>query len=465
MKENKLLVKLRNREKMSVREKISLVFGLSLPTMLAQLSSIMMEYIDAAMVGRLGANDSAAIGLVATSTWLFYGMSSALSVGFNVLVAQKIGAGKEKEARNVVKIGLITTLLISLIIGAVGFLISDYLPVWLGGDASITGGAAIYFKIFSLSVPAIALGSVAGGMISCSGNTKIPSALNIAMCFMDIIFNAVFIFESGSINIVGHKIAYFGLGYGVKGAALGTALAYIINMVIMVFVLLTGIPMLKLRKNEPVFDIKTNLKNAAIISIPVAIEQIVTCGAQITSTKIVAPLGNVAIAANSFAITAESLCYMPGYGISSAATTLVGQSVGAKREDAKSFGVVTTILGMLVMGALAVLMYLFAPAVLGFLTNDAQIRELGANVLRIEAFAEPLYAASIVITGVLRGAGDTVVPSSISFMSMWLIRIPMAYLLAQTMGLRGVWFAMCTELCVKGLVFILILAKKNLNKG
>ena len=161
------------------------------------------------------------------------------------------------------------------------------------------------------------------------------------------------------------------------------------------------------------------------------------------------------IAANSLAVTAESLCYMPGYGIGSAATTLVGQSIGAGRRDlAKSYAWLSVFLGVGLMTVTGVLMFLFSPYVFQMLTPDPGVQALGVQVLRIEAFAEPLYAASIVAAGALRGAGDTRIPSILNLVSMWGIRITAASLLAPVTGLFGVWLAMCGELCVRGILFL-----------
>nr|WP_321353932.1 MATE family efflux transporter [uncultured Draconibacterium sp.] len=186
-----------------------------------------------------------------------------------------------------------------------------------------------------------------------------------------------------------------------------------------------------------------------------SLEHTVIMGAQILSTIIVAPLGIASIAANSFAITAESLCYMPGYGIAEAATTLVGQSFGAKRKDlAKRFAYITVFMGMAVMTILGAIMYFTAPQIIGFMTPDPEILSLGVMALRIEAFAEPMFAASIVAYGVFVGAGDTFVPSIMNLGSMWAVRLTLAAILAPIMGLKGVWIAMCIELCFRGAIFL-----------
>ena len=198
------------------------------------------------------------------------------------------------------------------------------------------------------------------------------------------------------------------------------------------------------------------------IAVPMSGEHIVLCGAQILSTVIVAPLGTIAIAANSFAIVAESLCYMPGYGIADAATTLVGQSVGAGRKDlALRLANIAVGLGMVVMTAMGVVMYLAAAVMIGVMTPDAEITLLGTEILRIEAFAEPMFAASIVAYGAFVGTGDTLVPSAMNFVSIWAVRLTLAAVLAPHYGLVGVWIAMCVELCFRGVIFLVRLRSKR----
>ncbi|WP_347493506.1 MATE family efflux transporter [Ruminococcus sp. HUN007] len=110
-------------------------------------------------------------------------------------------------------------------------------------------------------------------------------------------------------------------------------------------------------------------------------------------------------------------------------------------------------------------MYIYAPYMIGFLSDDEEIRRLGTEVLRIEAFAEPLYGASIIASGVFRGAGDTLIPSCLNFCSMWLIRIPLSAFLAPRYGLKGVWTAMCIELCIRGILFLIRLFTKKYDSS
>lgn len=458
-----LLALIREGRPMTLGQQIHLTVMLSVPAVVAQLSSIVMQYIDAAMVGSLGAEEAAAIGLVSTTTWLFWGLCIASSTGFSVQVAHRIGAGDMQGARNVLRQAVTSTTLFSFALAAIGVAISGVLPEWLGGDVSIHHDASLYFLIFSLFLPALQLNFLAGGMLRCSGNMRIPSLLGVVMCVLDVIFNFFLIFPTRHAVVAGIDIFIPGAGLGVEGAALGTVAAETVVATIQMWYLCTHSSELKLTKEKGSFRPQVNiLKKALRIGLPMGLEHVVICGAQIMTTVIVAPLGVFAIAANSFAITAESLCYMPGYGISDAATTLVGQSVGAKRRRlTRSFAFITVFMGMIIMGLMGLLMYIFAPQIIGLMTPVEEIRSLGIMALRIEAFAEPMFAASIVAYGVFVGAANTLVPCLMNFFSIWAIRLLLAALLAPTMGLKGVWIAMCIELCFRGIIFLIRLFKRN----
>lgn len=439
----------------TLRGQLAAVVRLSVPAVLAQISATAMQYIDATMVGSLGANATASIGLVSSTTWLLGGLCSAAATGFSVQVAHRIGAGDDAGARAVVRQAAVFSAWFGLLLAAAGMALSAPLPAWLGGAADIRGDAAAYFFIYACALPALLVQQMFGMILQCSGDMRTPSVLNVLMCVLDVIFNSLLIFPGLDLG----PVRLPGAGLGVAGAALGTALAQAVVAALMLWTVLAKAP--RLRHVGGSWRPEGGcLRTAARIAVPAAVERVTLSAAQIAATRIVAPLGTVAVAANSLAVTAESLCYMPGYGISAAATTLVGQSLGAgKKPLARRFAWLSTALGMAVMGAAAVLMYLGAPALFAILTPDAAVRALGVRVLRIEAFAEPLFAASIVAAGALRGAGDTLAPSVMNLVSMWGVRITLAALLAPRFGLAGVWGAMCFELCVRGVLFLVRLLR------
>ena len=462
MRSNTNILQLDNSGGISFSNMIKTVFRLSIPAILAQITSIAMQYIDTAMVGSLGAEASASIGLVSTTTWLIGGLCISVSTGFSVQVAQLIGANRKEDARNVFRQAIIVALVFGAIISATAISISGHLPIWLGGNAEIQHSASRYFLIYACALPATQLRQLMGSMLQCSGDMKTPSALNILLCVLDVVFNFFLIFPARDFSILGLSFTVPGAGMGVSGAALGTALAEVCAALLMLYAACVRSDKLSLRLGGKCRIQKSCMKTAGKITLPAAFEHTVMCSAYVAATLIIAPLGTVAVAANTLAVTAESFCYMPGYGIGSAATTLVGQSIGAKRDDlARRFARTSVLLGVIMMSCTAVIMFFAAPAIFSILTPSEEVRALGVQVLRIEVFAEPLYAASIVCAGALRGAGDTLVPSILNLISMWGIRISASIILVPYFGLHGVWIAMCGELCVRGILFLIRLFREK----
>ena len=417
---------------------LRLVWQLSLPAILTQITTIAMQYIDSAMVGALGADASAAIGLVASSTWLFGGVTTAVSAGFSVQVAHRIGAGEDTEARTVVRHGLAAALTLAALLALLGLGICRQLPCWLGGGAEICADASAYFLTFSLMLPFSQLNSLTAGFLQCAGDMVTPSVLNAVMCGLDVVCNAL---------LIPH--------FGVLGAGMGTALACALVSLAMGWCCCVRNAQLRLRRGEAHAFRPEILKKAFRIGAPVAVQEIAMNGAMVASTMILAPLGAAAIAANSFAVTAESLCYMPGYGVGSAATTLVGRSVGAgDAAQARRYGNICTALGGALMGCTGLLMMIFCPFVFRLLTPVAEVRTLAAQALRIGLLAEPLFGVSIAAAGALRGAGDTLVPSLLNFGSIWIVRLGLSLLLVGKLWLRGMWIAMAIELCVRGALML-----------
>ena len=348
--------------------------------------------------------------------------------------------------------GFVLAIVFGVLIGAAGAAASGILPAWLGGSSDICADASAYFLVYALSIPFVQLNNLSGGMLQASGNMRVPSILQALMCLLDVVFNALLIFPGAT--VLGVRIP--GAGLGVLGAALGTALAQAVTALLMMYFLLVRSPMLHVRRGERLVFERRYMIRALRIALPIGVERMIMSSAYVMATRIVAPLGTVAIAANSFGVTAESLCYMPGYGISAAASTLIGQSIGAKRDDlTRRLGVLTVALGMIVMSFSGALMFILAPVMIGMMSPDPAVVELGTQVLRIEAFAEPMFAASIVCSGVFRGAGDTLMPSVFNFVSMWGVRLPLSALLAPRMGLHGVWIAMASDLIIGGILFLI----------
>ena len=458
-----LSARMRQGETIPSRDTAGVVLMLSIPSILEQIVVTAMEYIDAAMVGHIGAEATAAIGIVSSSTWLLHGILVGLYNAFSIQIAQYLGADRQQDARGVLRQAMLFNLAAGLAAAAFGIGISGHLPGWLGADVSLQANASAYFAIWSAALPFTMAMGMYTSMLRASGDALTPGLISVLVCVLDAIFNFFLINPTRTL----WGITVWGAGLGVPGAALGTALATVVGGLLALCILLFREGPLCIHKPGSWKITRACIRNLGKVGVPLAAERAALSSAQVLQVRIVSQLGTVAIAANSLGVSAEGLCYMAGYGIQGAAIALIGQAVGAHRKDmAKRFAWLCTGLGMGVMALSGVGLWIFAPALMSLFTTDAAVIALGAQVLRIEAWAEPMFGASIVASGAMQGAGDSTSCFVLNIFSMWCIRLTLAFLLAPRLGLMGVWGAMCCELSIRGLLFLIRLARgKWLEKG
>ena len=233
-----LLGTIRNGGTLTTGQQLLLCLTLSYPAIIAQLSSVLMQYIDTSMVGHLGAAAGASIGLVSTCMWLLGGFCGACGSGFSVQVAHLIGANNFKAAREVLRQGLVSALAFSGCIALIGMAIAGPLPYWLGGTDEIASDATKYFFIVAACMPFMQIDWMCASMLQVSGNMKVPSYLNIGMCILDVGFNYLFIYV---------------LKMGVVGAAIGTGLAEMITASAMLYFVTVRSPELNLLQDKGLF--------------------------------------------------------------------------------------------------------------------------------------------------------------------------------------------------------------------
>lgn len=459
----RLSARMRQGETIPLRDTAGVVLMLSIPSILEQIVVTAMEYIDAAMVGHIGAEATASIGIVSSSTWLLHGILVGLYNAFSIQIAQYLGADRQQDARGVLRQAMLFNLAAGLAAAAFGIGISGHLPGWLGADVSLQANASAYFAIWSAALPFTMAMGMYTSMLRASGDALTPGLISVLVCVLDVVFNFFLINPTRTL----WGITVWGAGLGVPGAALGTALATVVGGLLALCILLFREGPLCIHKPGSWKITRACIRNLGKVGVPLAAERAALSSAQVLQVRIVSQLGTVAIAANSLGVSAEGLCYMAGYGIQGAAIALIGQAVGAHRKDmAKRFAWLCTLMGMGIMTLTGAGLFAFAPALMSIFTADAAVIALGARVLRIEAFAEPMFGSSIVASGAMQGAGDSTACFVLNLVSMWGIRLTLAFLLAPRFGLVGVWGAMCFELCVRGLLFLIRLARgKWLEKG
>ena len=441
-------------QKVHSKQIYALIFRLCIPAIMMQMASFTMQYIDTAMVGNLGASASAAVSVVFSSIFIAMSLGFALIMGFSVQVAHAIGANNTFQAQRVFREGLLICGIVSGFVSAIGIYLSSRLPALLGADPEIWHDASSYFFVHACFFPIMQLRLFSASVLQCAGNTKTPGILNTLLCLLDVIFNYFMIFPTHEVNIGEFALHIPGANLGVTGAALGTAFSEIIIATLM-FLKAFKQPKLHFVFSHEKFS-KNVLKNAVKISYPMVIEGVVLHGTYIFTTYLVAPFGTIALAANIFGVTVERVCCFLGIGISIASTTLVGQALGAHRKDlAHRFAWGAVKFGILIETMVAIALYVFSPFIFACLTPDVTVQELGVKVLRIQLWVEPLFEASIIIGGILRGAKDTLSASVITLVCKCFVLIPLAVLLAKTYGLVGIWIAFCADSGTRGILLLL----------
>ena len=437
------------REKTRLR---TLVF-LSWPAIVEQVMTTLVSYVDTAMVGVLGAAATAAVSVNAACIWLMNGVLGGVGVGYSVQVANAVGAGDWARVRKTSRQGLLGGLAAGMVFLFAFQLLAGVLPKLLGAEPEVLPQAVEYLRWYTLSAPFVALLSVYAAVLRCMGDTRSPMAINTLTNLINIVLNFFLIFPTRTMLLFGAEILIPGMGMGVAGAAVASAIANGAGGILMAWMALK-------RQGEQVGlrewatpDREISLQ-AVKLGLPYALERASINLGQITTTGIVAHLGTVALAANHIAITAEGLCYLPAYGISFAATALVGQAVGAgSRENARAYGKLSGWLGFGLCVLTGLALFLFAAPLSALFNREPEVIGLSADCLRIAAFCEPLFAVSIVLSGALRGARDVGFPMWMCMICMWGIRIELAALFVYVFdwGLRGVWLAFALELSIRGL--------------
>lgn len=433
-----------------------LILMLAWPTVVEQLLQTAVNYVDTAMVGYMGTNATAAVGLTSSTIWLLMGVMNAAGVGYSVMVARRLGAGRPDEAREVIRqavlsiavIGAFLTLLVELII-------APNLPLWMKADPEIAPLSTAYFRIIGSAYFFNTSLVVCSNILRCTGDTKTPLKFNLATNLINVVGNFLLIYPTRQITIFDLSFTMPGAGWGVAGAAAATALATAFSGGSMLLMLFRRKVPTQIHLSESFRPRPVIIRQAVSLGVPSLLERATISVGQIVSTALITSLGTVSLAAHQLANTGESICYMPVFGFSIAATTLVAQNLGGGEKDrAYRLGGLCTLMGIGVMTVMGSAMFLFAPQILRFFTREPAVIALGAKMLRIEAFVEPLVAVGNVLGGVLRGAGDTRWPFYISVAGMWLVRLPLAFLLIRffSWDLTAVWLAMALDWVVRGAI-------------
>lgn len=432
------------------------IVTLAWPTLLEQMLQTLVQYIDAAMVGRIGADATATVGMSTSVTWLVNGPLFAMGIGFMAFISRCMGAKSYKDVKRASVQSVLVTMVAGVVVGVLTLLISPVLPVWMGVEEKIRHDASLYFAIICLPMLFRSVIIIFGAVLRAVGDTKTPMLVNVCMNIVNIILNYIFIYDTRMIQIAGKNVKMFGFGYGAVGAGIGTAVSFVVGGILMTIALYKNFYVSP--KGCKIRPERTILAPCIRVGLPVAMERMATCLGHVVFASLVTGLGTVAFAAHSIALTVEQAFYIPGYGMQTASATLAGNAIGAndqRRLQALTRMLITMIL--VVMTASGALLFLFAPQLLSIFTKEHEVIALGTVVLRMVAVSEPMFGVLVILEGIFNGVGDTVKPFYYALFSMWGVRVFLTFLCVHVfhLGLYAVWGCMIANNVCLGSLFII----------
>lgn len=422
------------------------LFLLAGPTVIEQALQTVVQYADTAMVGQIGAQASAAVGLTITVTWLVNSPLFAMGVGVLALIAKSIGEQNPAKARAAAGQAVWIALVLGLVMGAVTLAVSPFLPGWMGADESLHRDASVYFAIICAPMLFRSFSIVFASVLRAVGDTRTPMAVNGAMNLCNIVLNQLLISNGQTFRVLSLEVHVPGAGWGIAGAAVATAVSMCLGGTAM-FAAALRHPMLHMQLRTLRVD-KPILAEIVRVGVPVTLNRVVTCLGQVVFTSLVAGLGTLATAAHSIALTAEEAFYVPGYGMQAATSTLSGNALG-RRSPRELRGVTraSLVLAVSVMSLMALVLFAFPDRMMALFTPDPDVVRAGAVLLRMVAVSEPLFAVFIILEGVFQGIGDTRGPFVCSMVCMWLVRVCLTFVCVRWlgMGLQAVWACMIAD--------------------
>ncbi len=442
------------------------VLSLAWPTMLEQLMQTAVQYIDTAMVGSLGTQATAAVGSTATVNWLIGSAVSAFGVGFLAIISQALGAGETERARRTAAQAVLAVLLVGALFTGLTLGLSTRVPRWMQVDPAIRKSAGRYFFILYLPMLPRTASILFGTVLRAAGDTKTPMRIGVRVNVLNVLLNFLLIYPSREIPLLGKSLPLWGAGWGVEGAAAASALAFLFGGLSITAAFYRH-PLISPRGRSLRPDMAV-LRPCLRIALPNMLQRFGTSLGYVAFAAMINSLGELSTAAHTIANTVESAFYIPGYGMQTAAATLTGNAIGAgdrqRRRDLARLILLVEVSLMLLSGGL---LFAFAPAMVSLFSPDAAVILLGSTVLRMVACSEPFYGVSIVIEGMLQGAGRTAVPFLFNVLGMWGVRIAGTYLCTQVLGLGLVsaWGCMIGHNMLLFLLFVIYYARGNWIPG
>ena len=413
------------------KENLKSFIVLALPIVAEEILSTLLQYVDTAMVGQLGASATAAVSLTSTVNWLIYSLFASFGIAVVALISTALGAKDYEKIKKASSMAFTISIAMGFVIGVVAITLSPFIPKWMNAGEEIQRLASIYFAIISVAIPFRAFIIIGSSSLRAVKDSRTPMIINLTANLLNIVLNYLLIYT---------------FSLGVKGAAIATLISYGVGAIIMAVVWKRKKEVRYCKKYlKPDKDL---LKEAGNITLPAAMTNTTSCLGHIVFASLVSSMGTVIFAAHSIALSAETIFYVPGYGLRGATSTLIGISVGEKdREKFRTTQHQAVLLTLIMMTVTGCLLFFFAQPVMSFFTPDENVIREGTRILKLIAFTEPLFGLMIVSEGVYYGLGETKYPFIIETIGAWGIRILFTTLALKYLhtDLLGVWLCMALD--------------------
>lgn len=433
------------------------VFSITYPAFIELVLSTLFGMVDMIMVGQLSSSAIAAVGLTTQPFMIMLAIFAAVNVGTTTLVAWNIGAGKPENASAIARQIVILNFAVGVVVSIIGVIFAEQTVIFMGANEDTLKDATAYFQIVAggLVFQAVTMGITAA--LRGAGETKIPMVYNIG---------------SNLLNVIGNYLLIFGkLGLpkmGVSGAALSTTLSRVIACLFGLYILYSNKSVVSIpRKIRYKFDLGI-INKVLSIGMPSAIEQFVLQSGLMMFARTVSSLGTADFAAHQIGLNISGLSFAPSMAFGVAATTLVGQSLGAgNKQKAKEYADIIHHMAIFVACVVGVLFLLFSHPFAKLYNDELEVVALAGLVLKILALAQPGQSTQLALAGALRGAGDTMYPLYASIFGIWLFRVLLSYVFVSIFqwGLVGAWVALLLDQYARaGIVYFRYRSGKWMDK-
>lgn len=432
------------------KQKIKVILALAVPSMIENFLLTIVGFVDTLFVAKIGLNEVAAVGVTNAIMAVYIAIFMAIGIGTTSLIARNVGAGKMDEAKAIARQSTWISAILGLVFGIITLFFAEPLLRLMGAEPHVLADGVVYFRIVAVPSIFISLMTVFGSILRAAGDTRTPMKVGFWINLIHIALDYILIF------------GLFGwVGWGIAGAAWATVIVRMIGSIAL---------FMYIRKSKVSFSIRRGTSNDFTVPLlrlsgPVAVERLIMRFGQVLYFGLIVRIGTDVYAAHMIAGNIEIFSYMPGYGLAVAATTLVGQQLGANRqEDAYQYGLLTTGIAVIFMSFVGVLLFVFSPFAASWFTDQTDVIEMVTTALRIDAFAQPFLAIGLVVAGALQGAGDTKGPMYSTAIGMWLIRVVGVYVLCIHfgMGIAGVWLSIAMDLIIRAIYLAIRFKQKML---